>query len=233
VSHLAASLTTRNRDRAHKEIAEVAVRLFRQRGFDAVSVDEIATASGISRRTFFRYFGAKEDVLFHRHREYVEELRARLFAPEGTGDLAHLRLVLHEMFGRPRSEHDREVNRLMLTEPAVRARSDELASDFEHVVAERLRAAGYDEVRATLLAGAVMGALRAGRQLAVRLGPHRRQAFIDEAIRVLEEPWPAPPTVPAGPPAVPAAPTQLPRSKLPGRSARRAATRTAGSAGKP
>ncbi len=219
MSHLAASLTTRNRERARKEIAEVAVRLFRKRGFDAVSVDEIAAASGVSRRTFFRYFGAKEDVLFHRHQEYVDELRERLFAPEGTGDLAHLRLVLHQMFGRLRSEHDREVNRLMLTEPAVRARSDELASDFEQVVAERLRVAGYDEVHAALLAGAAMGALRAGRQLAIRLGPRRRQSLIDEAMRVLEEPWPAPPAVPA----------QLSRSELPGRSPRR----TAGSAGKP
>jgi AcrR family transcriptional regulator len=194
VSHPAASLTTRNRERARTEIAEVAVRLFRERGFDAVSVDEIAAASGISRRTFFRYFGAKEDVLFHQHHEFVDELRARLFDPAGSGDLTHLRQVMHQMFGRPRSEHDREVSRLMLTEPAVRARCDELAVDFEHVVAERLRAAGYDEIRAALLAGAAMGALRAGRRLAGQLGPHRRQSLIDEAIRVLEEPWP---TLPA------------------------------------
>jgi AcrR family transcriptional regulator len=215
VSDPAASLTRRNRERACVEIAEVAVRLFQERGFDAVSVDEIASASGISRRTFFRYFGSKEDVLFHQHREYVDELRARLFAPGGSGDLTHLRLVMQQMFGRPRSEHDREVNRLMLTEPAVRARSDELASDFERVIAERLRAAGYDEVRAALLAGAAMGALRAGRQLAMRLAPQRRQSLIDEAIRVLEEPWPTSPTpaqaaIPTQPSTPPQRPTPAP-----------------------
>ncbi len=187
------SLAARNRSRARQEIAEVAVLLFAERGFDAVSVDEIAAASGVSRRTFFRYFGSKEDVLFHQHEAYVREFRALLFAPDGTGDLDHVRATMHAMFGRPRGEHDRAVNRLMLNEPSVRARSDELTNDFQAVLVERLRQAGHDEVRASLLAGACMGALRAGRSLALRLGPPRAMNLIDEAIRVLAEPWPTGP----------------------------------------
>jgi AcrR family transcriptional regulator len=187
------SLTARNRERARREIAEIAVRLFGERSFDAVSVDEIAAASGVSRRTFFRYFGSKEDVLFHRHQEHVDELRELLFAADGTGDLGHLRRVLRQMFGQPRGEHDREINRLMVHEPALRARSDQLSSDFERVIAERLRLQGHDEVRAALLAGAAMGALRAGRRMASKLDPDRRLNLIDEAIRVLAEPWPAAP----------------------------------------
>jgi AcrR family transcriptional regulator len=187
------SLMARNRERARREIAETAVRLFGERGFDAVSVDEIAGASGVSRRTFFRYFGSKEDVLFHRHQEYVDELRGLLFVEGGTADLDHLSRVMRQMFGRPHGEHDREVNRLMVNEPALRARSDELSNDFERVIAERLRLQGHDDVRAALLAGAAMGALRAGRRMAIKLGPDRRLNLIDEAIRVLAEPWPAAP----------------------------------------
>ncbi|HEX6497754.1 MAG TPA: TetR family transcriptional regulator [Micromonosporaceae bacterium] len=187
-------MTERNRERARREIAEVAVRLFEQKGFHSVSVDEIATASGVSRRTFFRYFGSKEDVLFHEHAAIVDELRHLLFEPRDgrrTGtDLDHIARVMTAMFGRPRGEHDRAVNRLMLYEPALRARSDELSADFERVIAEWLGGQGHSPTRATLLAGACMGALRAGRRLATAMGREHAARIIDEAIRVLAEPWP-------------------------------------------
>ncbi|WP_311214731.1 MULTISPECIES: TetR family transcriptional regulator [unclassified Arthrobacter] len=54
----------RARDALRQGIAEVALALFDERGFSAVTVDEIAEAAGISRRTFFRHFATKEDVVF-------------------------------------------------------------------------------------------------------------------------------------------------------------------------
>jgi len=54
------------------ELAAVAQQLFVERGFDATSVDDIALEAGIGRRTFFRYFPTKADVLFV---ESVAELR--------------------------------------------------------------------------------------------------------------------------------------------------------------
>ena len=56
------------------------MRLFSERGFDATTVDDIAAAAGISRRTYFRYFGSKNDVVWGRFAEGLTELRSALSA---------------------------------------------------------------------------------------------------------------------------------------------------------
>jgi AcrR family transcriptional regulator len=57
------SLWSRTRRAAYAEISEVAMNLFLEKGFDATTIDDIAAAAGISRRSFFRYFGTKEDIV--------------------------------------------------------------------------------------------------------------------------------------------------------------------------
>lgn len=62
------------------EVAAVAQRVFLERGFDETSVDDLAAAAGISRRTFFRYFPTKADVLFVDSPAEVDRFRAGLAA---------------------------------------------------------------------------------------------------------------------------------------------------------
>jgi AcrR family transcriptional regulator len=57
------SLQERRRNAARNEIADIALDLFMERGFDEVTVDDISLAVGISARSFHRYFAAKEDVV--------------------------------------------------------------------------------------------------------------------------------------------------------------------------
>jgi AcrR family transcriptional regulator len=58
------SLTDRKRSRAKEAIRRAALELFSERGFDAVSVTDIARRAEVGRTTFFRYFGDKQEVLF-------------------------------------------------------------------------------------------------------------------------------------------------------------------------
>src|SRR3954468_21110317 len=61
-------------------IERVAMELFSPVGFDATTVDDIAAAAGIGRRTFFRYFGSKNDVVWGRFAEGLVEFAATLTA---------------------------------------------------------------------------------------------------------------------------------------------------------
>ena len=62
------------------ELSVVALRLFVERGYESTSVDQIAEAAGVSRRTFFRYFPTKADVLFADSPEELRRLRGALDA---------------------------------------------------------------------------------------------------------------------------------------------------------
>lgn len=62
------------------EVARTALRLFADHGFDATTVDQIATAAGISRRTLFRYFPSKNDLVWGDFDAERARLRAHLDA---------------------------------------------------------------------------------------------------------------------------------------------------------
>ncbi len=81
------------------ELEAVALRLFDQRGFANVTVEEIASEAHISVRTFYRYFAAKDDVLQMRIVRRGDVLRASLAArPADEPPLRSLRVVLEEEF---------------------------------------------------------------------------------------------------------------------------------------
>ena len=57
----------------YRTVSDTAVRLFLERGFDAVSVAEVAAAAEISKPTLFRYFPAKEDLVLYRIADHEDE----------------------------------------------------------------------------------------------------------------------------------------------------------------
>ncbi len=79
-----------------RHIAQVALQLFEQRGFDAVTMDDVASAADVSRRTLFRHFPAKADLVWTGTGELLGLLRS-LAAPHMGHTLA-LRAVVSELF---------------------------------------------------------------------------------------------------------------------------------------
>jgi AcrR family transcriptional regulator len=75
-----ASLRDRTRRAMQAEVSAVAFRLFADQGFDGTTVDQIAAEAGLSRTTFFRYFGTKEDVVLCNLGELGREVSAALSA---------------------------------------------------------------------------------------------------------------------------------------------------------
>jgi len=68
------SLRARHAERTRERLVEAALELFEQHGFDGVTVEEIAAAAMVSARTFYRYFGSKEGVLFDQQDELLAVL---------------------------------------------------------------------------------------------------------------------------------------------------------------
>src|SRR3954470_10976692 len=71
---MATGLRERKKQQTRELIAETARRLFAERGFEAVSVAEIARTADVSEKTVFNYFPTKEDLVYWRLESFEEEL---------------------------------------------------------------------------------------------------------------------------------------------------------------
>jgi AcrR family transcriptional regulator len=89
-------------------LVRAAYRLFVERGVDHVTIDDIAEASGVSRRTFFRYFPTKEDVVFPDHHLRVEQFKVlldqRVEGETGFGAVKRAALAMGAIFQEVREE---------------------------------------------------------------------------------------------------------------------------------
>ncbi|WP_326585150.1 TetR/AcrR family transcriptional regulator [Streptomyces sp. NBC_00481] len=123
------------------ELAQVAFDLFRRDGFDNVTVNDLAAAAGVSRSTFLRYFGSKEDAVLGavdaRGEQVADALRAR---PADEDDWTALRRALDAVTEPHRQDPDGtlEMSQLIMRTPALGARTLEKQNGWRPVIAQAL-----------------------------------------------------------------------------------------------
>lgn len=83
-------LRERKKQRMYQTVSDTAIRLFLEKGFDAVSVAEVAAAAEISKPTLFRYFPAKEDLVLYRFADHEGDA-ARIVRQGGASPVEALR----------------------------------------------------------------------------------------------------------------------------------------------
>ncbi|TVT61997.1 TetR family transcriptional regulator [Amycolatopsis rhizosphaerae] len=161
------SLADRKRQLVADELSQAALTLLAARGFEAVTVDEIAAAAGMSKRTFFRYFASKEDVVIQFLAEMGGRMRAELAArPVGEP----LSSVLHHTIWSAidacagQTEPALRVVRLIMETPALRARFLERQAQWQDdlalEIARRLRQDPTTDLYPQLAAGLALTAFR-------------------------------------------------------------------------
>ena len=160
-------LRQRKKERTRQELAGAALRLFVERGYEAVKVEDIAAAVDVSERTFFRYFASKEDALWpdqdERRAEFAAVLASRPRDEPVLACLRHAAIASAEAY---QAEHREMLARfrLLTQTPALRGYLLETLLAWEEVAAtalqKRMEPGRSCELRARLLGSASVAAFR-------------------------------------------------------------------------
>lgn len=163
----AEGLRERHRKRTTADLEEAALTLFGERGFDGVTIDDIAAAADVSRRTFFRYFASKEDVILSDHPKRLDELQAALDRrPADEPAMTALRHAILSLAGTYEEDREHMLRRfrLITTTQSLEARSLCLQRNWETAVTEMVAARmGVDpaaDLRPGVVASTTLAAMR-------------------------------------------------------------------------
>jgi AcrR family transcriptional regulator len=156
----------------HSQVTDVALDLFLAQGFDETTIDQVVASAGISRRSFFRYFGTKEDIVLGdvdaQGPLFAEALAARPAGEDPWTALERAAAVLPSS----RFSEDRAfaIAKLVFTTPSLRARHAQKHAGWQRSlvpVLQRRMGAACDgpDIRATAVVAAALACLDAAREV--------------------------------------------------------------------
>jgi AcrR family transcriptional regulator len=186
-------LRERKKQQTRQAIHRAAMELFAERGFDATTIADIASAADIAPRTFFSYFASKEEVVFAGFEElYAEFDRVMSERPPGTTALDALRTWIVDAARRfaPDPEHERLEARLVGESPSV------AACDLQHMKRLETRLAEAvavdlgeppDALRPRLVAATTIAAMQATKEASMSDDPEAIEAMLDDPMTVLDD----------------------------------------------
>jgi AcrR family transcriptional regulator len=137
-------LRDRKKQQTHDALSQAAIELFLERGFDEVSVTDIATAADVSKPTLFKYFATKQDLVLHRIADHAGEA-ARVVANSSADPIEALRA--HFVDGLKRRDPVTGLNddpgvlafhRLIFDTPALVARRHQFVAADQAALADAL-----------------------------------------------------------------------------------------------
>jgi AcrR family transcriptional regulator len=167
----APGLRERKKQLTRQRIAETARRLFGERGFERVTIAEIARAADVSEQTVFNYFPTKEDLVFWRLGAFEDALLAAVRErPPGQSALEGFRgflMTQRGLLGRSDPDARAELaalTRVIVESPALRAREQQILAGYTESLAELLAeetGADADDVAPLVAANALVAIHRA------------------------------------------------------------------------
>jgi AcrR family transcriptional regulator len=188
------TLRERTRRAVQAELVEVAQELFVAQGYEATTVDAIANAAGMSKRSFFRYFGSKEELVLGKYdlmgdqmiaalqdrpdSESVWDSLRRMFdqVAEYTGDASHAPTMT-------------EMDRVLTSAPTLRAaylgRVDQIQERIAEIVRERAERVGRPWAESDPAPRAIVGAAFACISAARQSSLHSGQTVATELDRAM------------------------------------------------
>ena len=166
----AASKSTRLRalkqDLVRTAIRDAAIGLFGSKGFDATTVEEIAQAAGVSRRSYFRYFASKDDLLSQNVLDYGEVLtETAKKCPRGMEPIEVIRrTVMAGVEHNLRFEvHTREMIEISMRSASARQAHQSRLIDVEQSLteafADQRKTVGKNQLEPRLLAGVTLAVM--------------------------------------------------------------------------
>ena len=128
----------RRRSTTPQHITDVALRLFADGGFAEVSVDDVAQAAGISRRTLFRYYASKNAIPwgdFDTHLAHLRELLDNVDPRVPLGEALRAALLAFNTFDESETVRHRQRMRVILQTPELQAYSMTMYAGWREVIA--------------------------------------------------------------------------------------------------
>jgi mycofactocin system transcriptional regulator len=172
-------------------LSHIALQLFIERGFEQTTVDDVAAAAGIGRRTLFRYFPSKNDLPWGDFEVELTRMRAVLAAtPQAVSLVDALVGAVIEFNRFPAAEipYHRERMRLLLSVPALLAHSTLRYAEWRGVVsdfaAQRLGVAP-DAIEPTAIGWVFLGASLAAYEQWLREDDSDLVELLDCAFRLI------------------------------------------------
>ena len=165
-----------------------ALELFEARGFERTTVDQIAAAADISRRTFFRYFADKEELFFAEDERLLEVIGETLDgAPADEPVLELARRATRALAAHSAADPERRLarERLIATTPALQARRMAKTLRWEEAIAARLLARGSTEEEALLVPKLALACFQTAYQRWVRNPGQDLPGLVDDSFAAL------------------------------------------------